>query len=99
MSNRSFRRAAARDLRKLKVPFILRHTLAKAQAKFVERHSDVLKRKGWQMVQYFGCECCDPQSTQIWEGECQGNKYRITTDWGAVVSCERVNTQGGVCSE
>ena len=83
MGVRQDRRTAARALRDLKVPFVLRHTLAKAQVRGA-RHAEVLYRKGFACVKSYGCECCDPNITQVWEGDSGGHRYRITTGWGSV---------------
>lgn len=89
MGMRQDRRKNARTLQGMGLPFVLRHTLAKAQARG-DRHSEVLRRKGFECVKWWGCDCCDPQITQVWEGAFQGRAYRITTEWGCVDYCERV---------
>lgn len=83
------KRANARALRGMGLPFVLRHTLAKAAARG-DRHAEVLDRKGFACVRSYGCDCCDPNITQVWEGVFQGRSYRITTEWGRVDYCERI---------
>ena len=89
MGMRQERRKNAHALKGIGLPFVLRHTLAKASARF-ERHEYVLKRKRFTRVARWGCDCCDPEHTQVWEGLFQGHNYRITTEWGRVEYCERI---------
>jgi hypothetical protein len=89
MGTRQETRKASRELKGKGLPFVLRHALAKASARF-DRHADVLRRKGFTCVRSYGCECCDPNITQIWEGVFQDRTYRITTEWGVVEWCDRI---------
>jgi len=86
---RKARRRIARELKLAKVPFILRHKLAR---KLASGHMtiDILQAIGFDCTDFRGCECCNPRIHQTWVGEFEDRSFQIQTEWNKIVDCAPV---------